>query len=274
MLIDVGGLRKRFGNREVLAGVDLRVEPGEVVGLAGINGAGKTTVIHLLMGFLEPDAGELIVLGRDPATRDHLGQVGWLPERPAFPPRLRVGDLLAMQRQAQPSWDAAFAGVLRERLAVESAARVSALSRGELGRLALLLALPARPRLLLLDDPTLGLDPAGRRLLLGELLATAAEGGAGILLSTHLLDEVGHSLDRLAILHQGRLVVDEPVEALSRDWRRIWAPPGGAGPPAILDPLRTADGWLCRRWDPAEWDGEAQPATLEEIFLAVTGGDR
>lgn len=272
MLVETQGLRKGFRGRQVLAGVDLRVAPGEVVGLAGTNGAGKTTVMHLLMGFLARDGGEARVLERDPASRAHLAQVGWLPERPAFPPHWRIAELVALRRAACARWDDQVAAALRERLALAPAARVAALSRGELGRLSLLLALPARPRLLLLDDPTLGLDPAARRLLLGELLAAAVEDGAGVLLSTHLLDEVGRCLDRVAILHQGRVVLDEPVEELARGWRRLWPPPGGERPPAALGAILTTDGWLCRRWDPAAWPGEARPAQLEEIFLAVTGG--
>jgi ABC-type multidrug transport system ATPase subunit len=215
MLLELENVTKRFGAaRAALDEVSFAVDQGEVVGLVGPNGAGKTTALRLLMGFIAPDRGRVRVMGRAAGERLHLGDVGWMPERPSFPPGWKTQDVLRFQAATFPSWDHLLASEFVDRLSLDPSARATRLSRGQTGRLALVLALAHRPRLLLLDDPCLGLDPAGRRLLLGELLGAAADEGCGILLSTHLLDEVGPALDRLVMLEAGRLALDETIDAI------------------------------------------------------------
>jgi ABC-2 type transport system ATP-binding protein len=216
MLLEVEKATKRFRSGAAKAALDevsFAIDEGEVVGLAGPNGAGKTTALRLLMGFIAPDRGRVRVFGRDAGERLHLGAVGWMPERPSFPP-WTARDVLRFQAATFPSWDPALAEELVERLSLDASARATRLSRGQMGRLALVLALAHRPRLLLLDDPCLGLDPSARRLLLGELLGAATDEGCGILLSTHLLDEVAPALDRLVMLEEGRVVLDETIDAI------------------------------------------------------------
>ena len=243
MLLELENVDKTYARKPALRNVSFRMQEGEVVALAGENGAGKTTILRLLMGFLSPSGGRLSILGEDPTKRRHLARVGWMPERPAFPRGCRTSELIRFHASTFPTWDESLAGELIERLGVPQDARTETLSRGQTGRLALLLALAHRPRLLLLDDPTLGLDPAARRVLLGELLSASAREGTGILLSTHLLAEVDRALDRLLILDQGTLLLDRPVEDLKA------ADEEGLG-------------------------GSESGANLEEVFISLTGGAR
>lgn len=211
MAIEVRDVQMRFGKNRVLRGVSFEVAPGEVVALAGRNGAGKTTLLDLLMGFRRPTGGELRLLGFDVLGGKALDRVGYVPERPAFPSGFRVRDVLRFQAGSFTGWDAGWTRALLGRLELDSDARCSTLSRGQTGRLALAAALGHRPDVLLLDDPTLGLDPASRRLVIGEILVSVAEEGAAVLLSTHLLTEVERSVDRLLVLEGGHIVLDRSV---------------------------------------------------------------
>lgn len=280
MLVEATHLVKSFGRNRVLRGIELRVEAGEVVGLAGPNGVGKTTTLDILMGFVRPDRGRVRVLSEDPLRRRHLDRIGWMAEQPEFPPRARVRQLLRFQAASVPTWDPALAGEMTERLAIAADARIATLSRGQKARLALLFALAHRPRLLLLDDPTLGLDPSARRLLLGEILAEAAGRGAGILVSTHLLAEFDLALERLLLLQGGRILLDRPVEELKRTHRRLLLPDGAADPPRELAPVAGSNGVFSSRWSDRSWSeyraahpsARVETVGLEEIYVALTGG--
>ena len=248
MLLELASVTRRFGPKTALDAVSFTVSAGEVVGLAGPNGAGKTTALRLAMGFLAADVGAVRVLGHDAQRRRHLGEVGWMPERPSFPPGWRVESIVGFQAATFPSWDGGRAAELIERLGLDRGQRAESLSRGQAGRVALVLALAHRPRLLLLDDPCLGLDPAARRLVLGELLGAAAEEGCGILLSTHLLAEAEPALDRLLLLDGGRLVLDERVDGIGLRSREA----AGAVASSLAGP-------------------RDQRAALEDVFVAMTG---
>ncbi len=279
MLLEVQGVAKKYGRKTALDGVSFSLDTGEVVGLAGHNGSGKSTTLRILMGLLEADRGRIEILGVDPITRKHLGQVGWMSERPAFPPRMRIRQILAFQAATMPGWDPALAEQLSQRFEIDPAARGDRLSRGQVARLALLLALAHRPRLLLLDDPCLGLDPQARRLLLGELLASATEAGSGVLLSTHLLAEVDRALDRIVVLQSGKVILDEGVTELRQRCRRLSLPAFADDLPHELAALAAEGGALATQWDEEAWrafsaelpGALAEPVDLEDIFIAITG---
>ena len=215
--IDVSGLKKSYGPREVLHGVSFRVEPGEVFALLGPNGAGKTTTVEILEGYRERDEGSVQVLGTDPARAgsDFRARIGIVLQSSAVYPLLSVREILEL-----------FAGYYERArnvgevielvgLAEKSDARVRTLSGGQLRRLDLALALIGDPELIFLDEPTTGFDPAARRQA-WETIRDLRALGKSILLTTHYMEEAQTLADRLAILRDGRIVATgSPRELLS-----------------------------------------------------------
>lgn len=208
--IEVRGLTHRFGPTLVLDGIDLSVGPGQVYGFLGRNGAGKTTLIRSLLGLLAPSAGEIRLLGqpvrggRTPA--DLWRQVGYLVEGPGLYPTLTVRDHLAIAaryRQLSPSAVDDIIGQLALGRFADVAAR--ALSLGNRQRLGLALALAHRPRLVVLDEPVNGLDPAGV-VEVRQLIRSLADEGVTVFMSSHLIAEVARLADRVGVVHGGRLV--------------------------------------------------------------------
>jgi ABC-2 type transport system ATP-binding protein len=292
------GLTKRYTplpgtrpRRAALDGLDLRVPSGGITGLLGPNGAGKTTAVKLLLGLVRPTAGTATVLGRD-IRRESLAirrDVAFVPESRALFGWMRVATFVSGVAGLTPQWDAAYAARLVERWKVDERARVHELSHGTRSRLLLLVALARRAPLLLLDEPTVGLDPATVDDALSELAGAAAD-GATVLLVTHRLDEVERICDRIVLLSEGRSVIQADLDDLRAAWRVIEV----AGHPAP-DRLRT---WeevaavvpfgehvrLLVRADPeavaerVRLVGATVTAmrtlTLREIYLAATGSER
>jgi len=209
-LLELDGVRKRYGRRDALVDVDLAVPAGAALGLLGPNGAGKTTALRLLLGFGRPTGGRVRVQGLDPSDPRSRAGLGYLPERMALPARMSVADVLALHAglarltgsAARHAVDAALA---QTGLADRAADRVGGLSKGLLQRLGFAQALLGEPRILLLDEPTAGLDPIGIRAARGWI-AEARERGCTVLVSSHGLSEVERVCDRVAILHEGRVV--------------------------------------------------------------------
>ena len=215
--IEVSGLKKSYGPREVLHGVSFRVEAGEVFALLGPNGAGKTTTVEILEGYRRRDDGVVSVLGADPARAgsEFRARIGIVLQSSAVYPLLSVRELLEL-----------FAGYYERARAVDEVielvgltekreARVRTLSGGQLRRLDLALALVGDPELIFLDEPTTGFDPAARRQA-WETIRGLRELGRSILLTTHYMEEAQALADRLAILRDGRIVATgSPRELLS-----------------------------------------------------------
>jgi ABC-2 type transport system ATP-binding protein len=217
-----GGMRGTRHRRPALDGLDLRVATGGITGMLGPNGAGKTTTVKLLLGLARPTAGTATVLGRD-VRRDSLAirrDVAFVPESRSLLGWMRVADFVAGVAALSERWDAAYAARLTDRWRVDERARLRELSHGTRSRLLLLVALARRAPLLVLDEPTTGLDPAAVDDALAELAGAAAD-GATILLVTHRLDEVERICDRVVLLDGGRSVMQADLDELRAAWRVI-----------------------------------------------------
>ena len=289
-VIDVHRLSRRFGRTRALDDVSLAVPAGIVMGLVGGNGAGKTTLIRHLLGLLKAQQGCVQVFGLDP-VRDPvgvLGRIGYLSEDRDLPQWMRVDELLQFTRAYFPNWDETYAGELRQMFELDPKQRVKSLSRGQRARLGLLTALAHRPPLLLLDEPSSGLDTVVRRDILAAIIRTVADEGRTVLFSSHLLDEVERVADRVAMLHNGRLVLSDELPALLEGHRRLtlqFAEPCASvtSLPGVLSSEGEGREWtvICNgRLDELHTAAEAQQATiveestpsLDEIFVARVHG--
>jgi len=234
--IHMENLRKNFGQHEVLRGVDLDVPAGSIFGFLGLNGAGKTTLIRIVLGLSQADAGRCLVEGIDSAV-DALGvrlRIGYMAENQVMYGWMRVGQLIEWVSRFYPSWDPALAATLRDQMRLDADQKVGALSKGQTSRLALLLALAHRPGIVILDDPTLGLDPIARRDLLRDVIGQLQDRGATVFFSSHLLYEIEPICDRIAILHEGRILKCAAVDELREQVKRIvFNPTDGARLPEI-----------------------------------------
>ncbi|MGN6377725.1 MAG: ABC transporter ATP-binding protein [Gaiellales bacterium] len=206
--VELRDLRKHYGDLVAVDGVDLRVEQGDVYGYLGPNGAGKTTSLRMMLGLVQPTSGEVRLLGRDPMIDPvaALEGVAGFVEEPAFYPylsgRKNLELLAALDGGAPPERLAEVLEIVE--LTARAGDRVRGYSHGMRQRLGIAAALLRAPRLLMLDEPTTGLDPAGMRDM-RELVRTLAGQGITILLSSHLMLEVEHLCNRVAIIHRGRI---------------------------------------------------------------------
>jgi ABC-2 type transport system ATP-binding protein len=222
-IVDVRRLTRRFGATTALDDVSLAIPRGGVFGLIGANGAGKTTLIKHILGMLKAESGTVQVFGLDPVSNPVgvLGRIGYLSEDRDLPDWMRVSELMRYTQAFFPDWDPAYAEELREAFDLDPNARIKNLSRGQRARAGLLAALAHRPQLLVLDEPSSGLDPVVRRDILGAIIRTIAEEGRTVLFSSHLLDEVERVADRIAIIHQGRILLTASMDDIKDTHRRV-----------------------------------------------------
>jgi ABC-2 type transport system ATP-binding protein len=221
--IDLRRVTRRFGDKTALDDLSLSVPRGGVFGLIGGNGAGKTTLIKHLLGLLKAQTGTVQVFGLDPVQNPvgTLGRIGYLSEDRDLPDWMRVGELMRYTQAFFPSWDQRYAEELREAFDLDAHAKIKHLSRGQRARAGLLAALAHRPELLILDEPSSGLDPVVRRDILGAIIRTIADEGRTVLFSSHLLDEVERVADRVAIIHQGRILLTAAMDEIKESHRRV-----------------------------------------------------
>jgi ABC-2 type transport system ATP-binding protein len=212
-VINVSELTRRFGPTTALAAVSLSLPRGAVYGLVGANGAGKTTLIRHLLGLLRAESGAVRVFGFDPVADPVavLSRIGYLSEENDLPGWMRVDELMRYTRAFYPAWDEEYAEELRQAFALDPSAKIRTLSKGQKARAGLLIALAHRPELLVLDEPSSGLDPIVRRDILGAILRTIAQEGRTVLFSSHLLEEVEQVADHVTMISQGRIVLSAPL---------------------------------------------------------------
>ena len=222
-VIEVSDLTRRFGATTALASVSLSLPRGAVYGLVGVNGAGKTTLIKHILGLLRAESGSVRVFGLDPVAEPVgvLSRIGYLSEEHDLPGWMRVGELLRYSRAFYPAWDDAYAEELRQAFALDASARIKDLSKGQKARAGLLTALAYRPELLVLDEPSSGLDPIVRRDILGAILRTIAHEGRTVLFSSHLLDEVEQVADHVTMISQGKIALSAPLKTIQESYRTL-----------------------------------------------------
>src|SRR5216117_1760845 len=223
LVITVADLTRRFGATTALDSVSVSLPRGAVYGLVGANGAGKTTLIKHLLGLLRAENGSVRVFGLDPVA-DPVGvlsRIGYLSEENDLPGWMRVDELIRYTSAFYPKWDDAYAEKLRRAFALDPAAKIKDLSRGQKARAGLLIALAHRPELLVLDEQSSGLDPIVRKDILGAVIRTAADEGRTVLFSSHLLEEVEQVADHITMISHGRIVLSAPLEEIKESHRRV-----------------------------------------------------
>ena len=215
---------------DILRGLSLTIEAGQVVGLLGRNGAGKTTLLRLAMGMLEPQRGTVRVFGLDPRVQavEVKRRVGYVSEEQILPPFLRVSQVIDLHRGLFPTWDGELAERLAGRFDIRPRARIKSLSKGQARQVALLCAVAHRPELLLLDEPAGGLDPAARREFLETSIQLLNESGTTILFSSHHMTDVERLADRIVMIHDGGVLIDTGLDDLRENYCLAMVPHNGA----------------------------------------------
>jgi ABC-2 type transport system ATP-binding protein len=261
-VINVSELTRCFGARTALASVSLSMPRGAVYGLVGANGAGKTTLIKHILGLLRAESGSVRVFGLD-SVADPVGvlsRIGYLSEENDLPGWMRVDELIRYSRAFYPAWDDAYAEELRQTFALDLTAKVRNLSKGQKARAGLLIALAYRPELLVLDEPSSGLDPIVRRDILGAVIRTIADEGRTVLFSSHLLEEVEQVADHVTMISDGRIALSAPLDVIKESHRCVTVrfAESQPHPPAVAGVLR--------------WDGEGEEWTA--VVRGSPGGLR
>jgi len=293
-VIEASGLRKSYGAVEAVRGVDLRVPRGSIYGFLGRNGAGKTTTIKMLLGMVRPGGGRGRVLGlRIDDARESVEarrRTGFVGEDKGLYDYMTVGQMVAFTRPFFPRWRADLEAKYLRAFDLPPGRKVRALSKGMRTKLALLLALARGAELLVLDEPTEGLDPAASEELLGILAGLVAAEELTVFFSSHQIAEVEQVADRVCVLHRGRVRVEGALDDLKESYRRVRLVYGDEAPPAAafaatpgVERVQADGRWLtllvsrdaerlAREARAAgALDVEVCPVGLKEIFLETAG---
>jgi ABC-2 type transport system ATP-binding protein len=291
-IVDVNELSRSFGSKAALDRVSFTASQGSVYGLVGANGAGKTTLLKHLLGLLRATTGSVRVFGLDP-VRDPvgvLGRIGYLSEERELPEWMRIDELMRYTQAFHPTWDASYAQQLLETFALDPSKKIKELSKGMRAQAGLVAAVAHRPELLILDEPSSGLDAVVRRDILDAVVRAVADDGRTVIFSSHLLEEVERMSDHVTMIHNGRVTLSGALDDVRRRYQRsrVRFVEGFDHPPVIESALAMEGSgriWSVVHSGPSEdfrlsvltHGGEiieSRDATLEEIFLARAGRNR
>jgi ABC-2 type transport system ATP-binding protein len=293
-VVKLDGLTIRYGKLTAVEGLSLQVAKGGVYALLGRNGSGKSSTVRCLVGQQRPTAGRSRILGFDSwkERRRAMERVGVVPENPDVPPETTADQIERFMARVTPFWRSANYFGRLESFGVPRKHRFSRLSKGQQRQLSLALALAGSPRLLVLDDPTLGLDAVARRRLYEELVGELADRGTTVFLTTHDLAGIEGIADQVGVLREGALLVNEPLEVLkARYCRLIWAATDKVPRQRIEGGLQHlgvvstgANGAVVEKFSEFGFDRFRQEApvdvtrieslSLEEIFILLCGEER
>jgi ABC-2 type transport system ATP-binding protein len=280
--IQARGLRKAFGKTVALDGVDLTVPEGRIVGLIGPNGAGKTTALKAILG-LTPYEGELTVLGRNPYTHRNevMQEVCFIADVAVLPPWLKVSQALDFVGGVHPRFDRARAEAFLAKTSIPRSSKVHRLSKGMITQLHLALVMAIDARLLVLDEPTLGLDILYRKQFYDVLLNDYFDHSRTILVTTHQVEEIQHVLTDLMFMNKGKIVLDCSMEDFENRYVEVMVRPDQVAAARALHPIqeRQVFGRTVFLFDNPDRTrlaslGEARTPSIADLFVAMIGGSQ
>ncbi len=278
-VIEAHGLRKAFGPNIALDGIDLRVEEGRILGLVGPNGAGKSTALNAILGLTQCQ-GELKVLGRDPWSErgQLLRDVCFISDVAVLPRWMRVSQALDYVAGVHPRFDRAKAEGFLAKTTIHRGSRVRELSKGMVAQLHLALVMAMDARLLVLDEPTLGLDILYRKQFYDSLLNDYFDRSRTIVLTTHQVEEFQHVLTDLMFIHRGRIVLSCSMEEFESRYLELTVHPGDIAAARALHPIheRTVLGRCILLYSGAPREqlsalGDLRTPSISDLFVAVVG---
>jgi ABC-2 type transport system ATP-binding protein len=292
LAVETENLGRMFGKFEAVRGVNLRVPKGTVFGLLGVNGAGKSTVIKMIVGHLRPTSGRISVLGRtlEEDLVEVRRRVAYVSENRYLYEWMTVAESIRFTRAFHEAWDDRKAAELLMRFSLPPEKKVRQLSRGNRARLCLLLALSYNPELIILDEPTSGLDPIVRRDFIENIVAEISDEGKTVLFSSHIVEEVERVADYVGIINDGELLLVNSIEEIKASYKRVRYATNGtrpevAGVPGLLgvengrhEQVLTIRGFgdetISALAERGVKSPEVLPISLEDIFVDTVRAER
>ncbi|MDT7809241.1 MAG: type transport system ATP-binding protein [Acidobacteriota bacterium] len=290
--IETRNLGRKFGKFEAVKGVDLTVPKGTVFGLLGVNGAGKSTIIKMIMGHLRPTSGEVRILGRALGVDlvEIRKRVAYVSENRYLYEWMTVAESITFTRAFHATWDDRKAADLLKRFSLPPEKKVRQLSRGNRARLCLLLALSFNPELIVLDEPTSGLDPIVRRDFIENIVSEIAEEGKTVLFSSHIVEEVERVADYVGIMDEGELLLVSTIDEIKSSYKRVRYATNGTRPEVtgvvgvmmvengrheqVLTVQGFGDETMRQLGERGVKNPEVLPISLEDIFVSAVRAER